>query len=83
MQKIVLPAAAAVLLALGAAQGFAQGAPKAPTKAPAPRSAASMECSRQADAKNLHGAPRKQFRSKCMRSMAKSKTPTQNSLGYR
>ena len=42
-------------------------------KAPAtPRSAASIECSRQADAKGLHGKVRKKFRSKCMRDMKKA-----------
>jgi hypothetical protein len=33
----------------------------------APRSAASLECSRQADEKGLHGKARKKFRSKCLR----------------
>lgn len=36
-----------------------------------PRTAASMECSKQADAKGLKGKPRKAFRSKCKREMAK------------
>ena len=34
------------------------------------RSAKSMECSKQADAKGLHGKPRKAFRSKCLRGKA-------------
>jgi len=42
----------------------------AQTKAPA-RTAASMECSRQADEKGLHGKPRKHFRSKCLRAAKK------------
>ena len=42
-------------------------------RAPAtPRSAASIECSRQADAKGLHGKVRKKFRSKCKRDMKKA-----------
>jgi psiF repeat len=42
-------------------------------KAPVtPRSAASIECSNQADAKGLHGKVRKKFRSKCMRDMKKA-----------
>ena len=31
------------------------------------RSAASLECSKQADAQGLHGKARKSFRSKCLR----------------
>jgi psiF repeat-containing protein len=34
-----------------------------------PRSAASIECSRQADAKGLHGKARKKFRRECKRDM--------------
>jgi hypothetical protein len=33
------------------------------------RSAASLECSKQADAKGLHGKARKSFRAKCLKSM--------------
>lgn len=36
-----------------------------------PQSAASIECSKQADAKNLHGKARKQFRSSCKKQMMK------------
>ena len=36
-----------------------------PKKAAAPRSAKSIECSKLADAKGLHGKPRKVFRAKC------------------
>ena len=57
--------AASALLAL-CSPAFAQ------QKAPAPpRSAASIECSKQADAQNLHGKARKKFRSKCMRDLRK------------
>jgi hypothetical protein len=74
MQKHVLLAATAALTVFGA-QALAQGTPKAPSTAQTPRSAASMECSRQADAKGLHGKARQNFRSKCIRSAAgKGKT---------
>lgn len=40
----------------------------AKVKTPAkPRSAESIECSKQADAKGLHGKPRKEFRASCMK----------------
>ena len=50
--------------------------PKADTKAPAekkeakPRTAASLECSKEADAKGLHGKERKKFRSECKKAAA-------------
>jgi hypothetical protein len=46
------------------------------TKAPAekkaekPRTAASLECSKEADAKGLHGKERKKFRSACKKAAA-------------
>ncbi len=43
----------------------------APAKAEKPRSAASLECSKEADAKGLHGKERKKFRSEC-KAQAKS-----------
>ncbi|WFU73428.1 PsiF family protein [Bradyrhizobium sp. CB2312] len=69
--------ALASLLASGTA--FAQtAAPAAKTdakteaaatdkKAPKERSAESLECSKQADAKGLHGKERKKFRSECIK----------------
>ena len=36
-------------------------------KAPKERSAESLECSKQADAKGLHGKERKKFRSECIK----------------
>ena len=64
---------AAVLLMSSAA--FAQTAAPAPAPAAAPaakmdkkpveHSAASLECSKEADAKGLHGKERKKFRSDC------------------
>lgn len=59
---------------LFAGSAFAQTAAPATTTAPTaksapatakPRTAASLECSTQADAKGLHGKERKKFRSKC------------------
>jgi hypothetical protein len=38
---------------------------KADSKAEKPRTAASLECSKQADAKSLHGDARRKFRSEC------------------
>jgi len=52
------------------AQGTAPAAAPAATtakKAEKPRSAESLECSKQADAKGLHGKDRKKFRSDCMK----------------
>jgi hypothetical protein len=37
-----------------------------------PRTAASIECSKEADAKGLHGKERKKFRSECKAKAAKS-----------
>jgi hypothetical protein len=48
-------------------------APKAETKAPAEkkaRTAESLECSKEADAKGLHGKERKKFRSECKKEKA-------------
>jgi hypothetical protein len=56
-------------------------APKADTKAPAekkaekPHSAASLECSKEADAKGLHGKERKKFRSECKAGADKGNKP--------
>jgi hypothetical protein len=72
---LVTSAAMAAFLVGGAA--LAQTAPAAapaaaPDKAaPAPMSAASIECSKQADAKGLHGSARKKFRAECKKNAAK------------
>lgn len=55
---------------LMAAPALAQTAAPATTPAPAakpakPHSAASIECSKEADAKGLHGKERKKFRFEC------------------
>ena len=54
------------LLSTGVA--YAQTAaekPAAAKKVQAPRTEKSLECSKQADAKSLHGKPRKKFMSSC------------------
>jgi psiF repeat len=68
--------ALASLLATGTAAFAQTAAPaaKADTaatadkKAPKEHSAESLECSKQADAKGLHGKERKKFRSECIKS---------------
>ena len=74
--------AVASLLLMGAASAQTTApaakteAPKADTKAPAekkaekPRTAASLECSKEADAKGLKGKERKKFRSECKKAAA-------------
>ena len=47
----------------------AKAAP-AEKKAEKPRTAASLECSKEADAKGLHGKERKKFRSDCKKTAA-------------
>jgi phosphate-selective porin len=42
-------------------------------KAEKPRTAASLECSKEADAKGLHGKERKKFRSDCKKMAAEKK----------
>jgi hypothetical protein len=63
-------AAVAVASLFFAGSALAQGT--APAAAPAkkaekPRSAESLECSKQADEKGLHGKDRKKFRSECLK----------------
>jgi hypothetical protein len=83
MQRFVLLAGAAALTAFGAS-AFAQGGAAGGSKGPSPRTAASIECSRQADVKGLHGTARKHFRSHCMRNMARTgKAKGGHGLGYR
>jgi hypothetical protein len=70
--RAVATAFASVLLMSSA---FAQTAAPAPAAAPAAKgpvmhSAASLECSKEADAKGLHGKERKKFRSECKKNAA-------------
>ena len=48
-------------------------AAKTESKAPVVRTAASLECSKEADAKGLHGKERKKFRSECKKAAADKK----------
>jgi hypothetical protein len=75
--------AASLAASLGVATvAFAQATPPADTPAAAKaapkvtattkaRSAESIECTKQADAKGLHGKVRKTFRAKCMKDLKK------------
>ena len=74
ISSLATATAVASLLLMGSA--FAQTAapaPAAPAAAPAakmskeakPHTAESIECSKEADAKGLHGKERKKFRSEC------------------
>ena len=70
--------ALAFALSTGALADPAATAPATTTKpakveaAAKPRSAQSIECSKQADAKGLHGKPRKEFRKTCIKSAPKA-----------
>lgn len=65
MWKSMVAATAAAFFITGAS---ATAQTKAPPK---PRSAESLECSKQADEKGLKGKPRKKFRSKCLKDIKK------------
>ena len=77
LSPLFAAAAAATLLLAGPAfaQSTAAPAAKSETAAPAKtmkkmskaRSPESLECSKQADAKGLHGKARKKFRSDCVK----------------
>ena len=67
--KMIL-ATAATLALLGTGASYAQAPaatdkPAAAAKAKPERTAKSLECSKQADEKGLHGKPRKKFMSTC------------------
>ena len=75
MRKLLIIGLLAAPLSLGT--GYAQtttptpsptGSAKATAK---PRTAASIECSKRADAQNLHGKERKKFRANCKKELAK------------
>ena len=71
--KTILAATAA--LVLGASAAMALDATKDTTKAAKVHTPESIECSKQADAKNLHGQERKKFRSECKMKMKKGDAP--------
>lgn len=82
--RLLVAAAASLMLAGSAFAQTAAPAPAtpaaktAPAKAETPkaakpeRTAASLECSKQADAKGLHGKERKKFRSDCKKNAGKA-----------
>ena len=61
--------ASLLLMSSAFAQTTAPAA-KAEPKAPVVHTAASLECSKEADAKGLHGKERKKFRSECKKAAA-------------
>jgi psiF repeat len=68
--KYLLPVCVALVMSFGAANAEMATTPAAPAakaKAAAPkeRTAKSLECSKEADAKGLHGKERQKFRSEC------------------
>ena len=68
IRLLLATAATIALLSGGVASAQTPAAtdkPAATAKTKAPRSAKSIECSKQADAKGLHGKERKKFRSEC------------------
>jgi len=70
MKLSALASAAVLAVALSTGAAFAQTTAPAPaagatTMTPAARSAKSIECSKEADAKGLHGSERKKFRAEC------------------
>jgi hypothetical protein len=64
---------ATLLLTSSAFAQTAAPAAKTETKAPVVHTAASLECSKEADAKGLHGKERKKFRSECKKAAADKK----------
>jgi len=81
ISSLATATAVASLLLMGAASAQTAApakteATKTEAKAPAekkaekPRTAASLECSKEADAKGLHGKERRKFRSECKKTAA-------------
>jgi hypothetical protein len=64
---------ASMLLTSSAFAQTAAPAAKTEAKAPMVHTAASLECSKEADAKGLHGKERKKFRSECKKAAAEKK----------
>ena len=66
--KYLLPVCVALAMSFGAANAEMATTPAPAAKAktaPKEHSAKSIECSKQADAKGLHGKERQKFRSEC------------------
>ena len=75
--RLAATAVASLLLMSSAFAQTAAPAPAAPAakKAPVVHSAASLECSKEADAKGLHGKERKKFRSECTKNAKSGAAP--------
>ncbi len=71
MQQMTV-AAFTLLLIWG---GTALAAEPSPTTTAKPKSPESIECSKQADAKGLHGQARKEFRAKCKKELKAKAAP--------
>ena len=74
--SLLLMGAASAQTAAPAKTEAPKAAPAAKTeKAPVVHSAASLECTKEADAKGLHGKDRKKFRSECKANAGKADKP--------
>lgn len=71
VRTTIAAAVASLMLAGSALAQTSSPAPAMGATAKPARSAASIECSKQADAKGLHGKARKKFRSECRKGAAK------------
>ena len=71
--RVAATAFASLLLMSSAFAQTPAPAAKTESKAPVVHTAASLECSKQADAKGLHGKERKKFRSECKKTAADKK----------
>lgn len=71
MKQMTLAAFALLLISGGAALATDPST----TTAAKPRSPESIECSKQADAKGLHGQARKEFRAKCKKELKAKAAP--------
>ena len=64
---------ASPVLAQTTAQAKSDAAAPAATDKKKPRTAVSLECSKEADAKGLHGKERKKFRAECKKAAEEKK----------
>lgn len=71
MNKVAITAALGALLAAGSL-----AVPAASATDTKPRTPESIACSKEADAKGLHGKPRKEFRKTCVKAATKGKPAT-------
>jgi hypothetical protein len=69
---LLLAGAAALAFSMNSVLAQDAGKTKAKPKPSPARTAVSIECSKQADAKNLHGKARRAFRAKCRRDSGKT-----------